>query len=113
MGRDPRGRTLALGHGDLKSFLPELIGVGWVVVQTERNSKMAKKNLGQNVTVEVKGKKVIFECDTDTELGVSKSGKSINIATTNGAAKVHDDSGKEIGTLNFNFYKKNPENGAK
>ena len=74
---------------------------------------MPKKNVGQNLTVEVKGKKVIFECDASEELGVSKSGKSINIATTNGAVKIHDDDGKEVGTLNFNFYKKNPENGKK
>jgi len=70
---------------------------------------MATVKMGQNVVGELKGGKLKIEIDTAKTFGVSKSGKSITIGTTNGTFKVTDEEGAEVCSLNVNCYKKNPE----
>lgn len=47
-------------------------------------------NLGSNVKVTAKGNKVILEIDTTQDLGLSGSGKSTKIASTNGNVPLGD-----------------------
>lgn len=57
----------------------------------------------ENVTIKVEKKKMIIELDITKEIGLSKSGKSMNIATTNGNHKVTTDIGEV--TVGLNVYK--------
>ena len=45
---------------------------------------MAKQQIAPGITVELKGTQAIIEVDTTQDLGLSKSGKSTNVATTHG-----------------------------
>lgn len=46
----------------------------------------------ENVTYEIKGKKLIIEVDLSKELGISASGKSMSIASSKGNKAIgHDD----------------------
>ncbi len=51
--------------------------------------------IGQNIAATIDGKKLVIEIDLSKSLGESKSGKSINIATTNGNKALPD--GASIG----------------
>jgi hypothetical protein len=57
----------------------------------------------QNVKMEVKGNKLMIECDLTKDCGVSKSGKSVIIATTGGNVEVP---GKPEVILGLNLYTK-------
>lgn len=54
----------------------------------------------QNVKTTVKGNKLIIEVDLSQDFGISKSGKSISIASTLGNKSVKDDI-----KLGLNVYK--------
>ena len=45
-------------------------------------------NVGENVAVSVKGKKLIIEIDTEHRGGLSASGKTIRVASTLGNIKL-------------------------
>lgn len=45
---------------------------------------MSKQTIAPGITVEMKDNKAIIEVDTTQDLGLSKSGKSTNVATTHG-----------------------------
>lgn len=57
----------------------------------------------ENVAIKVEKKKLIIEVDITKEIGLSKSGKSMNIATTSGNHKVSTDFGEV--TVGLNVYK--------
>ena len=66
---------------------------------------MAPQSIGENLTVEVKGKKTIITVvDNTKSLGRSKSGKSDTIATTRGNCKISVGDGEH--TLGLNYYQK-------
>lgn len=58
-----------------------------------------------NCTAKVQGKKLIIEADLDSERGVSASGKTIIVASTEGNAPVPGKDGFQFG---FNVWKPNP-----
>ena len=60
----------------------------------------------QNVKWEIKGDKLIIEIDLTMEFGLSKSGKTITIASTRGNQKIE---GTDA-VIGLNVYKY-PENG--
>lgn len=61
----------------------------------------------ENIVMKVTGKKLVIEIDLSKELGNSKSGKSITIASTQGNQQVPGaDEGIKIG---LNVYKKPAE----
>lgn len=45
-------------------------------------------DIGQNIKAEVKGKKLVIEVDLDRDLGPSRSGKTILIATSAGNVRI-------------------------
>ena len=57
----------------------------------------------QNVKMTVKGNKLVIEVDLTQEFGLSKSGKSISIASTLGNKSVKDDI-----KIGLNVYKSAP-----
>jgi hypothetical protein len=57
----------------------------------------------QNVNMEAKGDKLTITVDLKQDLGKSKSGKSVNIATTGGNVDVPGKPGVKIG---LNIYRK-------
>jgi hypothetical protein len=57
----------------------------------------------QNVKMEVQGTKLVLTIDLSVNLGPSKTGKTIMIATTNGNASVP---GQEEVKLGLNVYRK-------
>ena len=57
----------------------------------------------ENVTIKTDKKKLTIEVDITKEIGLSKSGKSMNIATTNGNHKIMTDVGEV--TVGLNVYK--------
>jgi hypothetical protein len=59
--------------------------------------------MDNNVNITVQGKKLIIEVDLTKDLGVSKSGKSHIIATTNGFTQVTGEQGVAV---NLNVIKK-------
>lgn len=66
---------------------------------------MAKKEIGENVKVEVnKQNKLLIEIDLTKEFGRSKSGKTITIGSTKGNQKVYDAKNNPV-TLGLNCYK--------
>ena len=56
----------------------------------------------QNIITEIKGNILTLTIDLSKEIGESKTGKSINIATTNGATVVEGFPGVKLG---LNCYK--------
>ena len=56
----------------------------------------------KNAQMTVKGSKLIIEVDLDQEFGPSSSGKSVTIASTEGAAGVP---GREEVKVNLNVYR--------
>lgn len=55
----------------------------------------------QNIKMEIKGKKLIIEVDLSQENGISKSGKSMSIASTLGNKDIGMDNIK----MGLNIYK--------
>lgn len=62
---------------------------------------MAQVRVGNNVTVDVKGSKLLIEVDLDKRGGASKSGKNLIIASTGGNVSVP---GHENVKLGLNCY---------
>jgi hypothetical protein len=56
----------------------------------------------ENMTMEIKDGKLIITCDLNTDLGLSKSGKTRIIASSRGNAKVP---GTDA-TIGLNLYRK-------
>lgn len=66
---------------------------------------MAKKELGTNIKYEInKQNKLLIEIDLSKEHGLSKSEKTIRIATTGGNQKLYSDKNKPF-TIGINCYK--------
>ena len=59
------------------------------------------KSLGNNIKYEVKGDKLVIEVDLTKDYGESKSGKSIQIASSQGNKEVADNV-----FVGLNVYKK-------
>ena len=57
----------------------------------------------QNVEIKIEKKKLVIEIDLSKEIGVSQSGKSMNVATTGGSIDVPGFPGFKLG---LNCYKK-------
>lgn len=57
----------------------------------------------QNVNIKTEKKKLTIEIDLSKEIGKSKSGKSMNIATTGGNQKITTDIGEVV--VGVNVYK--------
>jgi len=64
---------------------------------------MTTLTLGQNVQAELKDGKLIITIDTTQELGSSRSGKSLMVATTGGNQKVTTPEGTI--SIGLNAYK--------
>lgn len=60
----------------------------------------------QNIEMKVEKKKLVIEIDLSKEIGLSQSGKSMNIATSNGSVDIPGFPGHKIG---INCYKRAKE----
>lgn len=69
---------------------------------------MTFKDYGKNMKIEIKGGVLITKSDLTHEIGPSKSGKTIMIATSQGNTRITDDEGG-IWILGFNLYKYPPD----
>lgn len=66
---------------------------------------MPAKNVGKNVSYEVsKDNKLVITVDLKARNGMSKSGKTETIATSNGNTKIADKDGNEV-IFGLNVYK--------
>ena len=63
-------------------------------------AKSEKHTMGENVTYSVQGDKLVIEIDLSHRGGVSKSGKTIRVASTEGNGKI---AGTDV-TLGLNAY---------
>lgn len=64
---------------------------------------MPAKSIGNNVSAEVKGNKLILTIDLSKNLGPSKSGKSLLVGSTGGNKTVGE--GKDAVKVGVNIYK--------
>ncbi|GCE13745.1 hypothetical protein [Tengunoibacter tsumagoiensis] len=61
----------------------------------------------KNIELKVDGNKLVIEVDLDQEFGLSSSGKSITVASTEGNIAVP---GREEIKIGLNIYKPRPKN---
>ena len=70
---------------------------------------MAKKTIGTNISYEVnKQNKLIIEIDLKQEFGLSKSQKTIRIASSEGNKRMYDEKNEPF-MIGLNCYKYPPE----
>lgn len=63
------------------------------------------KSVGKNVSYEVNAKnQLVITVDLNKEVGMSKSGKTMGIGTTNGNTKIQDKEENEV-IFGLNVYK--------
>ena len=65
-------------------------------------AKAKSEKLGTNVRGVIEGKKLIITIDLSKDFGLSKSGKTVTIATTHGFVKVNN--GAAMISINCNRY---------
>lgn len=65
---------------------------------------MSKESIGQNVIADVDGNFLHLIIDLEQTHGLSKSGKTISVASTRGNTKIRDNDDREV-VVGLNVYR--------